>query len=535
MPRRQPIDVQNILRWIGIIAIFAMALIALILSGILWPKQGCSSPICQACNSTCTDCNTTCLDCNSTCTDCNSTCTDCNTTCTDCNSTCDSCVQACSNQTGKIETIYTDNSTFSPNNTLGFTGVCGLETYIDSMGNITITNRRDLSPYVVGSDECSNFATPQEAYDQAVLDGRGGPGGPGAIIFIKPGNYDFGSTLFQVLQTGITFFGLQKGKVIFSATSLTGGIYVNTVLDMNNFVQFSGITFGDIGSANGFLLDITSGHTVIQNCDCFNSNFRILAGAEDGVRLNIKDSELRPLPPNDFLTGVLANTSILIENVNMFIDSGSPGGHIINMANGFNDLTIVKSNIYLNYYNGLLQGPSPNIVGPSNLFDLRFTEITQSVFSITGFDNYVILQSGNINCNLQENYIALQGFILYQSVDSVTANVHNFLAELNTFETGNSTIFNAAAVIGSFNEIDFFNNFLRVANVDEIINIPLFTAGDNIISRLIGTTISTTAGPGGTYAIGPNVGIATLYVGSSLSLEQATTTSGFTVVNLVFL
>lgn len=524
MSRRKPIDVQNVLRWLGIAAIFTMALIALILVGIEWTRQ---DPICKACNLTCTDCN-------STCTDCNTTCLDCNSTCTDCNSTCDSCVQACSNQTGKIEVIYTDNSTFSPNSTLGFTGVCGLETYIDLMGNITITNRRDLSPYVVGTDECSNFATPQEAYDQAVLDGKGGPGGQGAIILIKPGNYDFGSTLFQVLQTGITFIGLQKGKVIFSATSLTGGIYVNTALDMNNFVHFIGITFGDIGSANGFLLDITSGHTVVQDCYCFNSNFRILTGAEDGTRLNIKDSELRPLPPNDFLTGVLSNTSILIENVNMFIDSGSPGGHIINMANGFNDLTILKSNIYLNYYNGLLQGPSPNIVGTSNLFDLRFTEITQSVFSITGFDNYVILQSGNINCNLQENYISLQGFVLYQSVDSVTANSHNFLAELNTFETGNSTIFNAAAVIG-FNEIDFFNNFLRVINVDEIINIPLFTAGDSLISRLIGTTISTTAGPGGTYAIGPNVGIATLYVGSSLSLEQATTTSGFTVVNLGFL
>jgi hypothetical protein len=398
------------------------------------------------------------------------------------------------------------------------------------MGNITMTNKRELSPYIVGPDECSEFTTPQAAYNQAVLDGKGGPNGPGAIILIKPGNYDFGNTLFQVLQTGITFFGLEKGKVIFSATSQTGGIYINTLLDKNNFVQFDGITYGDSGSVNGFLLNITSGYTIIQNSYCFNSNFRILVGAEDGVSVTIRNSELKPLPPNDFLTGILSNVSILIENVNMLIDSGSAGGHIINLSNGFQELTVLKSFIYLNYYNGLLHGPLANILSGPNTFYLLYTFITETVFSITGFDNYVILQSGNINCILEFNSISLQGFILYQNVNSVTANFHNFLATKNIFETGNSTIFNAASVIG-FNEIDFFDDFMRVSNVNEIIKIPLFTAGDNIIIRLIGTIFTTLAGAGGTYAIGPNIP-SPLYIGNSLSIGQSTVATGFTVIHL---
>jgi hypothetical protein len=361
----------------------------------------------------------------------------------------------------------------------------------------------------------------------------GGPGGPGAIIFIKPGTYDFGSTLFQVLETGITFFGLEGGKVIFSATTQTGGIYVNTVLDPNEYVEFYGITFGVTGSANGFLLDITSGYTIIDNCHCFNSNFRILLGAEGGVDLDIFNSKLKPLPPNDFITTILSNVTIYINNVDMLIDAGSPGGHILNLGNGFNDVTMLNSFIYLNYYNGLVFGPLPNIPVSSNLFDLRYTEITQTVFSITGFDNYIVIQSGNINCNLEYNNIELQGFILYQGVDSVTANLHNFLAIFNNFDTGNSTVFNAANVIGTMNGIDFYNNFMRASNVDEIINIPSSTAGDTLFIRLISSTISTTAPPAGTYAIGPG-GVSTLVIGNSISIEQATTATGFTTItNLV--
>jgi hypothetical protein len=397
------------------------------------------------------------------------------------------------------------------------------------MGNITMTNKRELSEYIVGPDECSEFTTPQEAYDQAVLDGKGGPSGQGAIIFIKPGNYDFGNTLFQVLQTGITFLGIEKGKVIFSATSQTGGIYVNTLLSNNNFVQFNGITFGDPGSSNGFLLNITSGYTVIENCFCFNSNFRILVGAEDGVNLNIIDSELTPLPPNDFLTGIKSNVSILIENVDMRIDSGSVGGHIINFNNGFNELRVLRSFILLNYYNGFLNGPLSNIVSGPNTFDLMHTEITQTVFSISSQSNHVILQSGNINCNLQFNSISINGFILYQNVNSVTANFHNLLTSSNYFETGNSTILNEASVIGH-NEIDFFNNIMRVDNVPQIIKIPSFTAGDSLLIRLIGTSFTSTAGVGGTYAIGPNIP-SLLFIGNSLSISQSTVTTGFVVTH----
>src|ERR1041385_2975935 len=158
-------SVYSYIRLFLIILGFIMALIALILASILWTRQTCSNPICQACNNTCTDCNTTCLDCNTTCTDCNTTCLDCNTTCTDCNSTCTGCMELCTNQSGKIDIIYTDNSTLVTNGSLGITGVCGIETFIDSMGNVSITNLRELSPYIVGQDSCSFFATPQEAYN----------------------------------------------------------------------------------------------------------------------------------------------------------------------------------------------------------------------------------------------------------------------------------------------------------------------------------------------------------------------------------
>jgi hypothetical protein len=516
----------------GVVAVMflfllGIALTALILSALLWPKQGCNSPICMDCNSSCVSCNSTCLDCNSTCLDCNSTCLDCNTTCQD-------CVTLCSNGTGKIETIFTDNTTLIVNGSLSIHGLCGIKTDIDSDGNLTITNLREISKYIVGQDNCSEFATPQEAYNQAVLDGKGGDGGPGATIIIKPGIYDFGDTLFPITESGITFFGLPGEKVIFSSTATTGGISVTLPTNVINVVTFNGITFGEVDSTTGFLLDIETGLAIITNCACLNSNFRIrMGGGVGGTSLVIRNSILNTLPPDDFIIGLGPDITILFENVNMFIAAGTVGGHIISIPFGCQNVTLFRAQIWVNYYDGVIAGPLSGADSTPNIVLIRYTFTTQTIF--VNPTNHIILQNGKINVNIQFNNIFVVGFVVYQNVDSVTSDVHGILISNNYIETGNSTIRTAdtVTVIGSTNFIDFASNWIRCDIVGEFIHVLTATAGDNLFVRLLTTILTTTAsGPGGVYATGP-AGLSTLTLGNSIHTGQADTANGFAIINLV--
>jgi len=495
--------------WAALATLFglllAIALTALILSGILWGKQGCNSPICQDCNSSCVNCNSSCIE----------------------------CIGTCTNTTGKIFTIITDNSTFEPNGTLVFTGTCGIESFIDEDGNISYTNKREVTKYIVGLDNCSQFATPQEAYNQAVLDGTALPGGAGAVILIKPGDYSFGDTEFPIIDVGITFYGLPGGRVIFSSNATTGGISITVPIDMVTSVVFTGITFGQEDSTNGFLLNITSGRVDIYECFCINSNFRMLLGADGETFLVVKQSELNTLPPNDFITAIGSNIEILFQNVNLFISQGSPGGHMITTPLGFNNITLSRCYFYLNYYDGIFKAPLTGGDPTLNLFNLRFSTITQSIFSLVDFDNYIINLNGPLKVEFEFNVFETQGFIIFQNTSSGASDQHyiNFIS--NDVQTGNSTVFLDTDNIGLVNQYFFVNNYLNSANVGEFFNCPVADPGNTLQINLLTTTLRSTAGPGGIYAIGPGAGIATINIGNSLHFSQATVASGFTVINLV--
>lgn len=473
----------------------AIAIIALILSGLMWPNQGCNTPICKNCNSSCTQ-----------------------------------CIANCTNTTGKITTIITDNNTLTGiNGTLNISGLCGIRTDIDSSGNLTISDVRELSKYVVGQDNCSEFTTPQDAYNQAILDGV-----TAATIFIKPGIYSFGDTLFPITTPGITFYGLPGGNVIFMSNATTGGITTTTTLDMINFVIFQGITFGGIGDSNGFLLNVTSGQTIITNCFCLNSNFRIMVA--DGTALTIRESQINTLPPSDFITGIGTDLSVLMEDVDMYVTQGVVGGHVINMPLGFNNISIFTCDIWLNFYDGLIAGPLSGSTS-DNLVLIRLSEIAETIFASPIFPTHLILQNGHINVNLYHNQINVDGFILYQNVNSVTADVHNLLMVFNNVETGNSTVRIDATVIGGVNDINFFHNNLNVVNAQDYIYIPTATAGDGLNIKLIATSLDTTTVGPGEYCLGPQPAITALYIvgGGSVHLGGATVCNGVTQSNLAFL
>src|ERR1041385_2020826 len=103
----------------------------------------------------------------------------------------------CRNCGGVIDSVITQNGTFSPDKYIEITGVSGIKTRIDfpQSPQIIIDNLRDITPYTVGIDGSYEFSNPQDAYNQAIADGRGidNP----AIILIGPGTYPFGSTQFQ--------------------------------------------------------------------------------------------------------------------------------------------------------------------------------------------------------------------------------------------------------------------------------------------------------------------------------------------------
>jgi len=449
-------------------------------------------------------------------------------TCQDCNTICTACNASCNNQSGKITMIITDNNTLTGiNGTLNITGLCGIHTDIDSSGNLTISDLRELSKYIVGQDNCSEFTTPQDAYNQAISDGV-----TAATIYIKPGIYTFGDTLFPITTPGITFSGLPGGNVIFMSNATTGGISVTTPLDMVNFVIFQGITFGGIGDTNGFLLNVTSGQTVITGCFCLNSNWRI--GMGDGAALTIRDSQLNTLPPSDFITGIGTDFSVLIENVDMYVTQGVVGGHVINAPLGFDNITIFTCDIWLNFYDGLIAGPLSGSTS-NNLVLIRLSEIAETIFAAPIFPTHLILQNGPINVNLYFNVINVDGYILYQNVNSVTADVHNLLMAYNNVETGNSTIRLDVSVIGGVNDINLFHNRLNSVNVQDYLYIPTATAGDGLNIKLVFTSIETTA-ISGEYCLGPQPAITANYlVAGSIHLGGATVCNGVTQTNVAFL
>ena len=441
----------------------------------------------------------------------------------------------CNNCPGIVDIIETDNSSLSPiiNQTLKLNGVCGIETFINLLDNITITNNRDLSPYVVGQDTCSEYSTPQAAYTQAILDGKGGDSGPPAIIIIKPGVYSFGSTQFQILQTGITFFGLPGQQVYFSSTSTTGGIYINTLPTTLTSVIFQGISFGNIGdSTNGFLLNVSSGNTIIQSCYTMNSNFRIYVGTEDTTTLGLYDSFFNTIPPNDFITTVAPDVFLTLQNVYINDLLGTIGGNIFNLSPGFNKLTILSSNIIFQFYEGVILGPVTAVSYTSgNLIFSRFITVN-GLFS--NFPNYFCLQNGLIIYDIGDSVFYLQGSFIIQNLPSTQTDLISIKLIDTEIQTDNSTIlYDPAVTTIATVLIQTFHCYFKNVFVNYTIVIPSGTLPDALDIEMLNTIITNLAPPGGVYMIGPGATIGTIVLANTVAVNQATTASGMTVINLV--
>lgn len=440
------------------------------------------------------------------------------------------------NCSGVITNITTDNNTFSPYHTLVIAGSCGTYTYVNGSGDIIIADTR-LTPYLVGPNgTCSEFATPQEAYNQAIADGRGGDGVPETIILIKPGTYSFGTTLFPITKTGISFVGLSGTEgVIFSADSTSGGISVTTMSNTTTNVIFNGITFGDPFNTptNGFLLQILSGNTEMYECNCINSNFRItLGGGTYHTNLKISRSLLRPLAPADFITSLTSDVGFRLELSIIFAVNGTQGGSLFNMNNGFNVFELLSSRITISFYNGLLAGPLSATYTVQNAFIIRDCTI-ENIVAITPYPNYIVLQQGNINMNFESNIFDIQGRVIYQNTNSTTTDSHMLvmadnqvsgILEIVRYEV-NETI-----TIGQ-NNFQFVNNYFECPNVPDVVYIANATTGDSLNIVLTGSTLLTNSPIGGEYMLGPDPAITCqLTTGTSVSLNQATHSVGITNV-----
>lgn len=446
----------------------------------------------------------------------------------------------CENCDGIVGTVSTDNGILIPiiDQTLKFRGVSGIKTSIRGIDNITWDNLRDITPYTVDSNGGSEFLTPQEAYNQAVADGRGGTGLP-AVIIIAPGTYDFGDTQFPITQPGISWVSLPavpgvSGGVVFTASGLNGGIYVNIAFDAFTNMIFQGITFGGINDENGFLLNVTGGQTVLVSCGSLNSNFRIYLGGEDFVVFSAFESTFKTLPPNDFITSLSEFVYITMESCNFIqlYTGGSPvvtqGGHIFNFEQGIGQVTLIDHLFLISHYLGVISGPNTTNNAFISVYGTRVnTSFTDPLYP------YFMKINGKCTIEITRNHLSLQGPLIYIPLDLISGDGIDILLANSVITSRNTTIKSESTVttIGNIN-MKIVNSYLVVAIDDYIIDIQNANLGDTLAVLLAGTTLTTQAPALGDYAIGPGAAFATITVGGSFSTNGATTANNFLYVPL---
>jgi len=444
--------------------------------------------------------------------------------------------EICANCEGIVNSVVTDNGTLSPINSqsLSFHGINGIRVGLNDP-TIVIDDKRWISEYIVRQDGTGEFLSPQEAYNQAILDGRGGTTGLPAVIIIGPGIYDYGDTQFQVTTIGISFVALpgvigSSGAVIFKATGLNGGIHIDIPLDITNGVIFQGITFGDISDTNGFLLNHTQGQCSLYECASLDSNFRIVTGGTGPFTiLGMIDCAFQTLPPNDFVTTMDQNTVVVVKNVQWtqlgFGANVSSGGYLFNLANGIGELRMWNSFMVFNLYNGVFQGPLSGISG-EGLISVIGTQII-----INDAGNLVacfLRQTGSNNVVIDSSYFSLQGPLIYQIEDSVAGDAHDLHCSNTVIFSKNATIGNEASVtiIGN-NNYQFFNTYMKTNPDPLVINIPTSTIPDVLNVIFTGVTVDSNSLPLGNYAQGPGALVATIKVGTSTSVSGSNNAAGF--------
>lgn len=442
---------------------------------------------------------------------------------------------------GIIKIVDTQNgSTSTINNKLSFEGVSGIKTSLGFIPSpkVVIDNLRDLTPYVVGLDGSYEYNSPQDAYNQAIADGKG-DSNP-AIILIGPGTYPFGSTQFQITTGGIVWSSmpvLSGGGVTFTTTSTEGGIHVDAPFDIGTGVIFQGITFGARGDLNGFLLNHTSGQLSLYMCTTMDSNFRIITGSNNGnfTIFATWQSNFFPLPPSDFITTISSSAVVILQTTFITqIPLGTPtsnGGYILNFINGIGEARILGCFMVFDKYNAVIRGPSSNITSGENSIQVIGTTIivNDNGNPLAGF----IRLSGPIGMTVTSSQMTLIGPYIYQEEDSQTNqnhNIHTFGTNIQSrLETIKTDI--AVSIIGN-SIYNFYGGTLKVDNNPYIINVPGATSPDVLNITLAGMTIWTQAPANTDYAVGPNSALANIHVGTSNSVSGANTVNNFNYIPL---
>lgn len=448
----------------------------------------------------------------------------------------------CNNCEGIVNFVFTNNGTLSPivNQSLAFNGTSGIVVSLVLPDVITINNLRDLTAYTVDCNGGSEFLTPQAAYNQALLDGKGGNLGDfNAIIIIAPCIYDFGTTQFLINTTNIIFSTLSPvssvaSSVIFSASGPNGGIHVTVSPFLENqYVIFQGITFGlPDDNINGFVLNVTQGNCNLDYCSSAASNFRISLGGEGFTIFSSSESIFRPLPPNDFITTVDANTIIKFQNIEIIeVQTGSIGGHMFNFSNGIGEARIFNLFTVFENFLGIIAGPSSGTSGEGTIQFERSTIIAND----GGAFCYFILQSGAFGLEIFTSSITLQGPLIYQASNSISGNTHRLIFENNILNSKNTTIFIEPTVtIIGINNYEISNSRITIQNDQYLINVAAASIGDILNVNLLGTTIQTNGAPLSVYATGP-VGISTITLGGSYNINGGNALVGFVANHLTAL
>jgi hypothetical protein len=449
--------------------------------------------------------------------------------------------EICQNCLGIVNTVITDNGTLSPidSQSLTFHGINGIRIEL-SNPTIIVDDKRWITEYVVRSDGTGEFLSPQEAYNQAILDGRGGDDLP-AVILIGPGTYSFGDTQFPITQTGISWVSLPAASgatsnVIFTATSSTGGILVDAVLNFSKFVLFQGITFGGIGDSIGFLLNHTQGQCQLISCASLDSNFRIVTGQEGFFTiLGATDCVFQTLPPNDFVKTSGPNGVVVFKGTTLLqLGFGAPvtvGGYLFNLEEGISSCQLTDCFVIMGHYNAIFKGPTTGLGFTSGgVIGIKECDIQLNDANPTAS---VIIHTGTFRMTIVSSTFIIQGSLIYQIEDSLAGEIHDLECIGSFITSKNATIANEpiVAIIGN-NNYRFFTTYLKTNPDIYIINLPSSTNPDTLTVRLTSVTVDTQSPSLGAYALGPGALVSNLEVGNSISISGANTATGFTYVPL---
>ncbi len=419
-----------------------------------------------------------------------------------------------------------DASLFKKNSSITADVLSAISTTSKMVGADYVSLLSNLSPYVVDALGNGTFLTVQAAYEQAVLDGRGGASGIPAVILILPGVYDFGSTLFTISVGGIHFLAVTDAgisdAVVFSASGTGGGIQVDTGSSVPG-TDFAGITFGKPGDGtNGFLLEHVSSSTIYYSkCGSTSSNIRVVNSGSATYTALFDDcifSFFSVASGVDIFTSANPNAVLAIKDsiIQDTAVSGA-GGSIINVTGGavqinLNNVSVTFAN-FTNFF--AATGTAPVTLLAS------YTRVEYVGFTSAVFVNWTAPLAAYV-----DHLFLLGQFVGFFQSGTVPVGQISVITAVNSYLiTPLGGLVLDGPVIGHVFLTSQANNWLA-ASSPLLINGIASSAGDVITAIISNTLVQTSGTSGSAYADLAGSGTGTILVGSSNSINGANTVTG---------